>query len=115
VARAKDPENYYLFEISGPLTSPKFHFYVCRNGKLEWKDTQQIVEKMDKKGDSFHFIFEARGNRFDTRMTIASAPSAQPYLIGIFQDDAFSYGGIGFRAKDLSESLLQTFFVMPLR
>jgi hypothetical protein len=115
IARARDPENYYLFEISGPLTSPKFHFYVCRDGKLEWKDTQQIVEKMDKRGDSFHFIFEARGNRFDTRMTIASAPSAQPYVIGIFQDDAFSYGGTGFRAKDLSESLLQTFFVVPLR
>lgn len=110
-ARAKDPNNYYLFEISGP----QFHFYVCRNGKLEWKDSQQIVEKMDKRGDSFHIIFEARGNRFDTRMTIGSAPSAQPHLIGIFQDDSFSYGGVGFRARDLSESLLQTFFVIPLQ
>ncbi|MFN0085878.1 MAG: PEGA domain-containing protein [Blastocatellia bacterium] len=115
VARAKDPDNYYLFEISGPQSSPKFHFYVCRAGKLEWKDSQQIVEKMDKRGDSFHIIFEARGNRFDTRMTIAGAPSATPHLIGIFQDDSFSYGGIGFRAKDQSESLLQTFFVIPLQ
>ncbi len=114
VARAKDSDNYYLFEIAGAQAgTPTFHFYVCRNGKLEWRDSQRIVEKIDKPGDSFHIIFEARGNRFDTRMTIASAPSTQPHRVGIFQDDSFSYGGIGFRGKDQSESLLQTFFVIP--
>jgi hypothetical protein len=116
VARAKDPNNYYLFEVSGPQSgNPTFHFYVCQNGKLEWKDSRPIVEKLSKPGDSFHIIFEARGNRFDTRMRIASAPSANPHLVGIFQDDSFSYGGVGFRGKDQSESLLQTFFVIPLR
>lgn len=115
VARAKDSNNYYLFEITSPQNSPTFNFYVCQDGKLEWKDSQRIVEKMDKKGDSFHITFEAKGNRFDTGMTIASAPSAKPHLIGIFQDDSFSYGGVGFRGKDSSEALLQTFFVIPLR
>jgi len=115
VARAKDQNNYYLFEIASPQNNPTFNFYVCQDGKLEWKDSQRIVEKIDKKGDSFHITFEAKGNRFDTRMTIASAPSAKPHLIGIFQDDSFSYGGIGFRGKDASEALLQTFFVIPLR
>jgi hypothetical protein len=116
VARAKDVNNYYLFEISiSPGKTPNFHFYICRDGKLQWMDSRPIVEKIDKKGDSFHIIFEARGNRFETRMTIASAPSAKPHLIGIFQDDSFSYGGVGFRGKDQSESLLQTFFVIPLR
>ena len=114
VARAKDQNNYYLFEIVSPQNSPTFNFYVCRDGKLEWKDSQRIVEKMDKKGDSFHIIFEAKGNRFDTRLTIASVPSARPHPIGVFQDDTFSYGGVGFRGKDASESLLQTFFVIPL-
>jgi hypothetical protein len=116
VARAKDANNYYLFEIAGAQAgAPTFHFYTCRNSKLEWRDSQRIVEKIDKPGDSFHIIFEARGNRFDTRMTIASAPSTNPHLIGIFQDDSFSYGGVGFRGKDQSESLLQTFFVFPLK
>jgi len=116
VARAKDSGNYYLFEISGPRSGkPVFNFYVCQDGKLELKDSRPIVEKIDKPGDSFHIIFEARGGRFDTRMTIASAPSAKPHLIGISQDDSLSYGGVGFRGKDQSESLLQTFFVIPLR
>lgn len=115
VVRAKDANNYYLFEITSPQSNPSFNFYVCRDGKLEWKDSQRIVEKMDKKGDSFHITFEAKGSRFDTRLTIASAPSAKPHMIGIFQDDSFSYGGVGFRGKDASESLLQTFFVIPLR
>ncbi len=114
VARAKDPNNYYLFEISGLSSGkPTFHFYVCQDGKLEWKDSRTIVEKMDRPGDSFHIIFEARGNRFDTKMTIARAPSVEPKLVGIFQDNTFSYGGIGFRGKGQSEALLQTFFVIP--
>jgi hypothetical protein len=116
VARAKDPNNYYLFEIAGARGGrPSFNAYVCQDGKLELKDSRPIVEKIDKPGDSFHIIFEARGGRFDTRMTIASLPSVKPYLIGIFQDDSFSYGGVGFRGKDQSESLLQTFFIIPLR
>jgi len=116
VARAKDRDNYYLFEISGPHGGkPVFNFYVCEDGKLELKDSRPIVEKIDSPGDSFHIIFEARGGRFDTRMTITSAPSAKPHLIGISQDDSFSYGGIGFRGKDQSDSLLQSFFVIPLR
>lgn len=115
VARAKDPGNYYLFEISGPRSGrPMFNFYVCQNGQLEWKDSRPMVEKIDQIGDSFHIIFEARGDRFETRMTIAGAPTVNPHLVGIFQDDSFSYGGVGFRGKDQSESLLQTFFVIPL-
>jgi hypothetical protein len=115
-ARAKDRANYYLFEISGARAGrPVINFYVCQDGSLELKDSRPIVEKIDKAGDSFHIIFEARGNRFDTQMTIASAPSAKPHLIGIFQDESFSYGGVGFRGKDQAESLLQTFFIIPLR
>lgn len=115
VARAKDINNYYLFEIAGARSGrPVFNTYICENGRLELKDSRPVVEKIDKPGDSFHIIFEARGGRFDTKMTIASAPTAQPHRIGIFQDDLFSYGGVGFRGKDQSEFLLQTFFVIPL-
>lgn len=116
VARAKDRNNYYLFEISGARSGkPVLSFYVCQDGKLDLKDSRPIVESIGKLGDSFHVIFEARGNRFDTQLTIASAPSVKPYLIGIFQDDSFTYGGVGFRGKDQSEALLQTFFIIPLR
>ncbi|MGH9753999.1 MAG: PEGA domain-containing protein [Blastocatellia bacterium] len=115
VARAKDRNNYYLFEISGPQSGkPVFNFYVCQDGKLELKDSRLIVEKMDRPGDSFHIIFETSGGRFDTRMTSNIAPSANPHLIGISQDNSFSYGGVGFRGKDQSEALLQTFFIIPL-
>jgi hypothetical protein len=114
VARAKDPNNYYLFEISGLASGkPALNFYVCQDGKLEWKDSRSIVEKIDKPGDSFQIIFEARGNRFETRMNIARAASEKPRPVGIFHDDSFSYGGVGFRGKDQSESLLKALFVIP--
>jgi hypothetical protein len=116
VARAKDPRNYYLFEIAGIAEGkPTFHFYICKDGKLEWKDSQPILEAVGKKGDSFHILFEARGGRFDTRMTIASAPTPTPHRVGIFQDNSLTIGGVGFRGKDLNEALLQTFFVLPIQ
>ena len=114
VARAKDPDNYYLFEIGGLQgNNPTFHFWICKNGKLDWKDSQPFVEKYDKRIDSFHIIFEVRGNQFQTSVKITSAPLPRPQLIGIFNDNTFSYGGVGFRAKDQSDVLLQAFFVQP--
>jgi hypothetical protein len=116
VARAKDSDNYYLFEINGPQSNnPTFHFFICKDGKLEWKDSRPIVEKINNKGDSFHIVFEARGNRFVTSMEISSAPTSKPHLVGIFQDDSFSLGGIGFCGRDQSEALLQNFIVTPLK
>lgn len=115
VARAKDPNNYYLFEITLAQGNPTFNFYVCQDGKLQWRDSRQIVESVDKPGDSFHIIFEARGNRFETKMKILSAPSSQARPIGIFHDNSLTYGGVGFCGKDQSISLIQTFFVNPIK
>jgi hypothetical protein len=116
VVRAKDPDNYYLFEINGPQgNNPTFHFFICKDGKLEWKDSRPIVENISNKGDSFHIVFEARGNRFVTGMEISSAPSSKPHLVGIFHDDSFSYGGVGFCGREQSEALLQNFIVTPLK
>jgi len=115
VARAKDLNNYYLFELTGPAKGETaLNFYICQDGKLYQKDRRRVVEKMDVKDDTFHIIFEARGNRFETTMNIRSAPSAQPHRIGIFQDNTFSLGGVGFRGKDQSETLLQSLFIFPL-
>ncbi|MCI0663981.1 MAG: PEGA domain-containing protein [Acidobacteria bacterium] len=114
VVRAKDPDNYYLFELTGPTAGTTvLNFYICQDGKLYLKDSQRVVEKMDVKDDTFHIIFSAQGNRFETKMNITSAPQEKPRWIGVFQDNTFSLGGIGFRGKDQSEALLQAFFVNP--
>lgn len=116
VARAKDLNNYYLFEIAvSPGKTPNLNFYICRDGRLQLLDSRSVVEKIDRKGDSFHIIFQARGGMFEISMTIASIPSTSPYRIGIFQDETLLYGGVGFRGKDLSEALLQTFFILPVK
>lgn len=114
--RAKDLQNYYLFEFATPAgRTPVINFYISRNGVLELKDSRPVVEKIDKPGDSFHVVCEARGNTFDIRLSIASAPSTQPHRIAIFQDDELTWGGLGFRGRDLSEFLLQSFFVIPIK
>ena len=114
VVRAKDPNNYYLFELTGPTSgTTALNFYICQDGKLYLKDSQRVVENLSVKDDTFHIIFSAQGNRFETRMNITSAPLEKPRWIGVFQDNTFSLGGIGFRGKDQSEALLQAFFVNP--
>ena len=114
IVRAKDFNNYYLFELRGPKSgSPALNFYICQNGECFPKDSLRVIEKLDVKDDTFHIIFEARGNRFETSMNIRSAPSVNPRRIGIFQDNTFTHGGIGFRGKDQSETLLQALFVFP--
>jgi len=118
VVRAKDPKNYYLFELNGgPQSSnPRtFNFYVYHDGKPVLKDSKRIVENIDKLNDSFHITFEARGNQFKTYIQIASDPKGEAQPIGTFTDDSFSYGGVGFRAKDGIETLLQSFVVMPIK
>jgi PEGA domain len=113
VVRAKDSKNYYLFELTGKTGTPSLNFYICQDGKLHLKDKRRVLAKLDVKDDTFHIIFEAKGERFETRMNIRSAPAAEPRLIGIFQDNLFTIGGIGFRGMDQSETLLKAIFVFP--
>jgi PEGA domain len=114
VARAKDLNNYYLFELTGPKSGTlALNFYICVDGRLNLKNSQSVHEDMDAKDEIFHIIFTAQGNKFETRMEIYSAPLDKPRWLGVFTDNTFSIGGIGFRGKDQSEVLLQSLFINP--
>jgi hypothetical protein len=116
IVRAKDRNNYYLFELNGPGSSEPntFKFYVCREGQLEELDSKPVIEKIDAPGESFHFIFEARGDRFETRIAISSQPRPEAQPLAIFTDRTFNGGGVGFRSKEDKQMLLNFFVITPI-
>jgi hypothetical protein len=109
VIRAKDAKNYYLFELATPRgerRSSRLDFYVCRDGVLELKNGYPVPIKFGQPDDTYYLTIEARGNKFKV-----SLGEGDP--IGNFTDDTFSYGGVGFRAVNGIEMLVQQFVVMP--
>jgi hypothetical protein len=117
IVRAKDSENYYLFELTtanNPSRKRLFNFYLCRNGKCELKDSLNVVETLERPDDSYHIRLEARGRRFVHKISILKAPRPDdPQPLGTFEDDTFSIGGIGFRSVNGSETLLQSLVITP--
>ncbi len=116
IVRAKDTRNYYLFELTTTKSSQprrSLNFYLCRNGQLELKDSRDVVEKIEKPGDSFHLTVKATGNQFTHTISIASNPGAEAQPLGTFTDNTFAYGGIGFRAANGMEMILRSFVIIP--
>ncbi len=118
VVRAKDKDNYYLFELTTAHSGAKrlFNFYLCRNGQCNLKDSQKVVEMLEKPDDSYHIKLEARGARFIHKIRVLSTPrSDDPQPLGTFQDSTFSHGGIGFRSVNGAEMLLQNLVIIPVK
>ncbi|HZS06302.1 MAG TPA: PEGA domain-containing protein [Blastocatellia bacterium] len=116
IVRAKDTQNYYLFELTTSKSSQQrklLNFYVCRNGRLELKDSRNVIEPIEKPGDSFHITVKATGNQFAHTISVASSPSPEAQPLGTFTDSTFSYGGIGFQAVNGMEMIVRSFVVIP--
>ncbi len=118
IVRAKDRDNYYLFELTtaGSAVKRLFKFYLCRNGQCNLKDSQNVVEMLEKPDDSYHIKLEARGDRFIHKIRVFSTPKADdPQPLGTFVDNTFTNGGIGFRAVNGAEMLLQNLVIIPVK
>lgn len=115
VARAKDRNNYYLFELNGPQSANPgtLIFYIYRDGVLKEQDRKKVPGKLAK-DDQFKITLEARGNQFIVWLYTNSNPTSDSKgnKIGIFQDEAFPIGGVGFRSKDGLEMLLKFFNII---
>lgn len=117
VVRAADPDNYYLIEIiTPPGRKAIIKFWVCRNGVLSEKRSQPVPYILDKPGDSYHVTFKATGKTFNIKMEISGDKPQNLDNLAVFQDDSndpLLLGGVGFRAKDSSEFLVKSVFIIP--
>jgi len=116
VVRATDTNNYYLFELATAKSDRRqwvFNFYLCRDGKLELKDSRDVVENLETPDDSFQLKVNVVGNQFSHTINIASRPQLGELPLGSFTDNTYSYGGIGFRAIDGMEIKVLSFVIIP--
>ena len=118
IIRAKDTDNYYLFELTTSNSAAKrlFNFYLCRNGQCNLKDNRNVVEVLEKPDDSYHIKLEARGSQFTHKIRVFSTPRADdPQPLGTFDDNTFKNGGIGFRTVNGAEMLIQNLVIIPVK
>jgi len=113
VVRAKDRNNYYLFELKTSDRS-ELVFSLCRDGKCGMLDSKPVPVKIGK-GESATITLEAHGEKFKVWLSTSSTPSddEKGVVIGNFADNSFAVGGIGFSGKDNIEMLLKQFIVIP--
>lgn len=116
IIRAKDARNYYLVELTTTKSRQQrrlLNFYLCRDGRLELKDSRDVVENLEKPGDSFHLTVKVTGNQFIHTITVASSPGNEAQPLGTFTDNTFSYGGIGFQAINGADLIVRSFVIIP--
>jgi hypothetical protein len=116
VVRAKDEQNYYLFQLvpANEGLQSRFNFYVCLQRVCTLKDSKRYPEPLNKAGDSYFVQLEAKGSEFTHRIRVLLNPRADdPQPLGTFSDDTLTYGGVGFRSMDENQTLLQNLVVIP--
>ncbi|MFN0086412.1 MAG: TIR domain-containing protein [Blastocatellia bacterium] len=112
IIRARDFDNYYLFELrtSGNDTGKKeFNFYIREGGRLTLVESQPVTADIDQDVYSFFITTEAIGSQFTHSINVGG--ESRP--LGIFKDERFSQGGVGFSPMNGMDVLVQHFLVTP--
>lgn len=114
--RAKDPNNYYLFYVSGPkgLFPGRFTTYVVKDGKFDPQQPVQSVPVITDFKAKGQYSVEIRGTKDVIEHTI-TGDSGRPEPLGVFQDpnQTFLYGGIGFRTVGGEQFSVDELYVQP--
>ena len=115
--RAKDPNNYYLFYLSGPkgLFPNTFNTYIVKNGALDLQDpisSVPVVENL-RQGGEYTIEIKVIGNILEH--TIIPAATGIPIKLGVFEDSSntYSFGGLGFRTVATEQFSVDELFVQP--
>jgi hypothetical protein len=113
VVRAQNERDYYLFElttkrIGNQPSSNYLNFYVCRNGNCGEPRIYPVVPNIDIKKPG-RISLEVKGKRFIHRLVDPD----NVYLCSIVEDNTFDSGGVGLRAINGLEMVLNRFWVEP--
>lgn len=117
ILRAKDPDNYYLFELTTSKSQAgrkAFNAYLWRKGTATLVNTVTVVDDIEKPNDQFDIFIEARGPQIKHLISVTSKPKREATPIAIWSLPAFQYGGIGLRGINGNEVLIQEFWIRPL-
>ncbi|MCI0491077.1 MAG: hypothetical protein L0229_31185 [Blastocatellia bacterium] len=120
IVRARDKQNYYMFQLTGPKGSPPtiFKSYISENGRLrELKAADYVALNLGIKNDTFHITVEAKGNTIKHFIEVTSDPrNTGPQPISELRNaDAISHGTVGFGTKDGEEFLVYFVNINPMK
>jgi len=114
VVRAKDGHNYYLFELTTPLSSSGakgINFYVFREGEIVRKESHPLLANIENLEIPIRLQMEAKGDRLSFRILGQGDRGNGPTIV----DDTFRRGGIGLRAVNGIEMFVSEVLIQPLK
>lgn len=115
--RAKDPDNYYLFYVSGPkgLFPGRFTTYVVKDGRFDPQQPVQSVPVITDFRAGGEYQVEIRGSKDTIEHIITPSSTGRAEPLGVFQDPekTFLYGGLGFRTVANEQYSIDDLFVQP--
>jgi hypothetical protein len=113
IIRAKDPQNYYLLELAAAQSEnqrKQIYFSICRDGRCEVNKSFPLPAEIDQPRAALHLVVTAQGSKFQVTLDAGNGSN----VIGNFADATFAYGGIGLRAVNGLEMLVQNLVIIPL-
>lgn len=118
IIRARDKQNYYLFQLVGPngVGRNMFRSFIVQDGKIKQLKPQEFIA-LDLGGQnaSFHISVEANGSSIKHFIEISNAPQATPRPLSVLTDSTFSSGTVGFTSKDGEEFIVQFVSIEPTK
>jgi hypothetical protein len=116
--RVKDPDNYYLFYLSGPggMNTPNYFFtYLVQNGKPVQQNAVKVLVTL-KAGGQYHINIEAKNDYISQWITsdqIDDDDAGVLKTLGLDRDDTYHTGCIGFRTFGREKFAVSALFVWP--
>ncbi|HXU37794.1 MAG TPA: adenylate/guanylate cyclase domain-containing protein [Blastocatellia bacterium] len=116
--RVKDPNNYYLFYLSGPggmNDKNAFFTYLVRDGKQLQKKADNLVVTL-KAGGQYHIDINVTNDLITQTITSDNLDDEDPGVkkpLGQLRDDTYHTGSIGFRTLGAEKFVVWGLFVRP--
>jgi len=117
VVRARDEQNYYMFQLSGPKAARPntFRSFICKNGTIAEIESIPVVEDLSRPGDLYTILVEASGDEIKHSIRVRSTPrDDDPQPLGSLLDRTFCCGTVGFGTKDGEEATVHFVNIRPL-
>jgi serine/threonine-protein kinase len=117
IVPARDQNNYYLFQLSGP-DGPQpnsFSSFRCINGKTAPAyPPVSVAADLGKPGDSFRITIEVTGGQIKHSMEIALDPKPTPRIIALNPFPTLG-GTIGFGTRNDEQFLVSGLMIEPAK
>jgi hypothetical protein len=110
--RAADPNNYYLFQLTGPAAerSNLLRTFIRQEGETRLLKSDPVIDDLSRPKDTIEIFIEAKDETIKHFIKVSSAPkSGEPEPLSILEDRTLSSGTFGLGAVDSEQ--FTVFFV----